>query len=210
MAIGEVGPCGIGCPCTAPQNQVSSTMQAALLNSWSELREKTLDEEDVVKMTRAVQAAVLSLDENPCSSTMLFAVNSPGRTFIAHLGVERAYLVHGDAVEKLTVDHSVLTKFVAEGKVTLAQSDASPMATILTACIGPHGCDWQISSFEPAPESWLFLTSTELSLSFPFKEIASITQQKFIHPARLGSALIDRVPREKRESCLAVVARFDG
>src|SRR5438067_13481432 len=70
-------------------------------------------------LTEANQAIVQAGQSQPAGrrmgTTAVLAVQQANRVYVASLGDSRAYLIRGDRVEQLTVDHSVAQALVASG-----------------------------------------------------------------------------------------------
>jgi protein phosphatase len=57
---------------------------------------------------------------------------------IAHVGDSRCYRLHGQHIEQLTVDHTLVGGCVDTGAMTLEEAASSPFAHILTRAVGTH------------------------------------------------------------------------
>jgi protein phosphatase len=69
-------------------------------------------------------------------TTAVLAVRQAGQVYVAGLGDSRAYLVRGDRVEQLTVDHSVAQALEASGTLTAEQARRSPWQHVLYKFLG--------------------------------------------------------------------------
>jgi protein phosphatase len=55
---------------------------------------------------------------------------------IAHVGDSRVYRVRGDAIEQLTVDHTMVEQWVREGRIGRTEAETSPHRHMITQAIG--------------------------------------------------------------------------
>ncbi len=69
-------------------------------------------------------------------TTAVLALHTGGKVYVANLGDSRAYLVRGDRVEQLTVDHSVAQALVACGALTPEEARTSPYQHVLHKFLG--------------------------------------------------------------------------
>jgi len=58
------------------------------------------------------------------------------RVWIAHVGDSRAYLVRGDAIRRLTRDHTLVAELVERGHLTESDAATDPRRNQLTRCVG--------------------------------------------------------------------------
>src|SRR5947209_2689005 len=64
-------------------------------------------------------------------TTAVCALHRDGQVYIAGLGDSRAYLIRGDRVDQLTVDHSVAQALVSCGAITPEEARSSPYQHVL-------------------------------------------------------------------------------
>src|SRR5205085_9322223 len=64
-------------------------------------------------------------------TTAVLALHHDHTCYVAGVGDSRAYLLRGDAVEQLTVDHSVAQALVASGALTPEEARNSPYQHVL-------------------------------------------------------------------------------
>ncbi len=69
-------------------------------------------------------------------TTAVVAVQQENQVYVAALGDSRAYLVRGDTVEQLTVDHSVAKALELNGTLTPEQARTSPWQHVLYKFLG--------------------------------------------------------------------------
>jgi protein phosphatase len=91
-------------------------------------------------LAEANQAIVRAGQSQPegrrMGTTAVLAVRQADRVYVAGLGDSRAYLVRGDRVEQLTVDHSVAQALEASGTLTAEQARHSPWQHVLYKFLG--------------------------------------------------------------------------
>jgi serine/threonine protein phosphatase PrpC len=69
-------------------------------------------------------------------TTLVAALASPERVFIAHVGDSRAYLLRGDELVQLTEDHSLVNELVRSGQISPEEAKAHPQRNVLTRALG--------------------------------------------------------------------------
>src|SRR5207248_230499 len=69
-------------------------------------------------------------------TTAVLALHRGDRLYVAGLGDSRAYIIRGDGVEQLTVDHSVAEALVRNGTLTREQARNSPWQHVLHKFLG--------------------------------------------------------------------------
>ncbi len=85
------------------------------------------------KANRAVMKRV------PGGGTTLSAVAVVGNlAYLVHVGDSRAYLVHGDIIEQLTTDHTLVQRLVEMKELTLEEAEYYPQKNVLYRAIGQN------------------------------------------------------------------------
>lgn len=75
----------------------------------------------------------------PGGGTTLSAVAVVGNlAYLAHVGDSRAYLVHGDNIEQLTTDHTLVQRLVEMKELTLEEAEYYPQKNVLYRAIGQN------------------------------------------------------------------------
>src|SRR5262249_56544422 len=69
-------------------------------------------------------------------TTAVVAMQQENQVWVAALGDSRAYLIRGDRVEQLTVDHSVAKALELNGTLTAEQAKNSPWQHVLYKFLG--------------------------------------------------------------------------
>jgi protein phosphatase len=81
-------------------------------------------------------------------TTAVLAVRQEGQFYVAGFGDSRAYLIRGDYVEQLTIDHTVADALARNGALTPEQARQSPYRHVLYKFLG---CDDLSDSIEVRP-----------------------------------------------------------
>ncbi len=91
----------------------------------------------VEKANVKVYLGSLSNEENRgMGTTLTLAVFLPDQLLLAHVGDCRAYLLRGDDLRQLTVDHTLVQELVNAGSLTPAESLQHPRRNVLTRALG--------------------------------------------------------------------------
>lgn len=98
-------------------------------------------------------------------TTAVCALHKDDKVFVASLGDSRAYLIRGDNVELLTVDHSVAQALVLSGALTPEEARHSPYQHVLHKFLGCAAmCDnAEVKPFVPEGGDRLLLASDGLT-----------------------------------------------
>src|SRR5262249_12958936 len=98
-------------------------------------------------------------------TTAVSALYRDGKVFVAALGDSRAYLVRGDRVEQLTVDHSVAQALVSCGAITAEEARHSPYQHVLHKFLGCANMqeDAEVKPFVPEAGDRMLLASDGLT-----------------------------------------------
>ena len=130
----------------AKSGNVASKLAAEVF--FDELKKSYRPELDPDKTNRqllsAVQIANTAVYENSLFNeqmhgmgTTLVAVLIYGKTaWFVNVGDSRAYLLNGDGVKQVTVDHSVVELMVQRGELTREQAKSYPGKNLITRAIG--------------------------------------------------------------------------
>jgi protein phosphatase len=98
-------------------------------------------------------------------TTAVLALQQANQVYVAGLGDSRAYLIRGDRVEQLTVDHSVAQALVATGVLSAEEARHSPWQHVLHKFLGcaemVDGAE--VHPFTPAAGDRLLLASDGLT-----------------------------------------------
>ena len=144
-------------------------------------------------------------------TTAVLALQKEDRVYVAGLGDSRAYLVRGDRVEQLTVDHSVAQALVANGTLTPEQARHSPWQHVLHKFLGcaemSEGAD--VRPFTPEAGDRLLLASDGLTNHIAEDDLREGTRQ-FPDPQAWADHLVElALQRGSRDNVTCVVVAFE-
>ena len=86
--------------------------------------------------TAVYENSLLSPDMNGMGTTLVAAVLTGKRACFANVGDSRAYLLNGDGVKRITVDHSLVELMVQRGELTQEQAKSYPGKNFITRAVG--------------------------------------------------------------------------
>lgn len=69
-------------------------------------------------------------------TTMIMAIVNGGDLCIGHVGDSRVYLLRGEAIKKITTDHSLIEELVNSGAITRTEAENHPSKNIITKALG--------------------------------------------------------------------------
>ena len=120
-------------------------------------------------LTEAHQAILEAGKENDSGrkmgTTAVLAVRQQDQVWVAGVGDSPAYLVRGDTVEQLTIDHTVADALARSGTITPDQAKKSPWRNILYRFLGCQEMtdEADVHPFTPQAGDRLVLASDGLS-----------------------------------------------
>lgn len=112
------------------------------------LRSRVLSPTDYVGISAAVDDAIQQANRkildvarrNPewgnMSTTLVMGVLAGGTLQLAHLGDSRAYLVRGDQIHRLTLDHTWAQDALDHGRITPAELERNPNRNVIRRFLG--------------------------------------------------------------------------
>jgi protein phosphatase len=112
-----------------------------------------------------VQAGQQQPEGRRMGTTAVLALQCRDRCYVAGLGDSRAYLIRGNEVKQLTVDHSVAQALVATGALTPEEARHSPYQHVLHKFLGCAGMvdGADVYPFSPEVGDRLLLASDGLT-----------------------------------------------
>ena len=160
--------------------------------------------------------AILSLsaeerENSRMGTTAVVALLRPGRVFIANLGDSPAYLVRGERVIRLTLDHTVAEELVRKGALTPDQARRSPLRNRLYKYLGSADLKElaDVHDFPPRSGDRLVLLSDGASGLLTDEEIAEIAGTP-ADPDILAKAFVDRaLEKGSNDNATCVVVAFE-
>jgi protein phosphatase len=143
-------------------------------------------------------------------TTAVLAVQADNQVFIAGLGDSRAYLVRGDRVEQLTVDHTVADALERNGTLTHEQAQQSPWRNVLYKFLGcaemPDGPE--VHPFTPQAGDVLVLASDGLTNHITPDDLRDGARE-FSDPQFWANRLVEMaLERGSRDNVTVVVVTF--
>lgn len=144
-------------------------------------------------------------------TTAVCALHHNGKVFIAGLGDSRAYLIRGDEVEQLTIDHSVAQALVSCGAISEEEAKSSPYQHVLhkfLGCVNMHdGAD--VKPFEPRAGDRLVLGSDGLTNHTTADDLRKGARE-FSDPQEWANHLVEAaLKRGSRDNATCIVVFFD-
>lgn len=69
-------------------------------------------------------------------TTVVAVIVRDKTAFIAHAGDSRAYIVSGETIQQITIDHSLVQNMVDRGEITAEQAQHHPKKNLITRAVG--------------------------------------------------------------------------
>lgn len=164
----------------------------------------------------AHRAIVLAGQEQNCTrrmgTTAVLAVQQEDEVWVAGVGDSPAYLVRGDRVEQLTVDHTVADALARNGTISEVQARMSPWRNVLYRFLGCAEMtdEAEVRPFHPQAGDRLVLASDGLS-GFVTHDDLRDGAQRFPDPQRWADHLVEMaLDRGSRDNVTCVVVAFDA
>jgi protein phosphatase len=179
----------------AAQEEVSQVVQRALAEANQAI----------------VRAGQAQPEGRRMGTTAVVAVRQADQMYVAGLGDSRAYLIRGDRVEQLTVDHSVANALVTSGTLTPEQARHSPWQHVLYKFLGcaemAEGAD--VRPFTPEAGDRLLLASDGLT-NFVSDDDLREGARTFPDPQAWADYLVPlALERGSSDNVTCVVVAFD-
>lgn len=144
-------------------------------------------------------------------TTAVCALHHNGKVFIAGLGDSRAYLIRGDQVDQLTMDHSVAAALVACGAISAEEAKTSPYQHVLhkfLGCANLHD-GTEVKPFAPEAGDRLVLGSDGLTNHVTIDDLREGCRT-FRDPQEWADHLVDMaLNRGSRDNASCIVVFFD-
>jgi protein phosphatase len=154
------------------RGEVASNMAVEIIPRIAHLRLAAGDAPDsalLYAMIQANEAIVEAGGGQPegrrMGTTAVVAMMHGNQVFITNLGDSRAYLLRGQDVHQLTVDHSVAQALVATGALTALEARSSPYQHVLHKFLGctELGSAAEVHPFMPKDGDRLLLATDGLT-----------------------------------------------
>lgn len=144
-------------------------------------------------------------------TTAVVALQRHDKVYVAGLGDSRAYLIRGDRVEQLTIDHTVAEALVRNGAMTREEAAQSRWVNVLYKFLGcvemTDGAE--VHPFEPQAGDRLLLGTDGLTNHITHDDLRE-SVARYPHPQELADYLVDlALTRGSRDNVTCVVVAFD-
>jgi serine/threonine protein phosphatase PrpC len=107
-------------------------------------------------------------------ATATAAIISNTKTWWAHIGDSRMYLMRKGIIQRMTRDHSFLQDLIDSGDVPIAEAADHPMAHVLDQCVGCIDTGIDSGIFPVSPGDKIFLCTDGLYRAISDIKIAEI------------------------------------
>ena len=144
-------------------------------------------------------------------TTAVCAFHQNGKVYIAGLGDSRAYLVRGDSVELLTIDHSVAQALVMTGALSAEEAKHSPYQHVLHKFLGCASLTdgAEVKPLEPRVADRLVLASDGLTNHISDDDLRD--GKRFKDPQAWADHLVAlALDRGSRDNVTCIVVIFDS
>jgi serine/threonine protein phosphatase PrpC len=144
-------------------------------------------------------------------TTAVLALKHQDQVYVAGLGDSRAYLIRGDRVEQLTMDHSVAAALVACGALTPEEARHSPYQHVLHKFLGCAGMQdgAEVHPFTPQPGDRLLLASDGLT-NFVSEDDLRDGPARFPQPQAWADVLVQAaLERGSKDNVTCIVVAFE-
>jgi protein phosphatase len=156
---------------------------ATALEAFAEDLERRAGAEPAEALERAVrtadeavrEAAAADSGREGMGTTLVAALVGDDTTTVVNVGDSRAYSVTDDAIEQVTVDHSLVQQLVDAGQLTQEEAAAHPRRNVISQALGASdGVDPDTFSLELDPGETLLLCSDGLTEEVPESTIHEV------------------------------------
>ncbi len=144
-------------------------------------------------------------------TTAVLAVQKDDQVYVAGLGDSRAYLIRGDRVEQLTIDHTIADALERNGTLTPEQAKNSPWRNILYKFLGCVEMteDAEVRPFTPEAGDRLLLASDGLTNFVSHDDLRESLKQ-YPGPSEWAEYLVGQaLERGSKDNVTCVVVAFD-
>ena len=139
-------------------------------------------------------------------TTTVVAVVDDKLVRIANIGDSCAYIVSGNIIRKITVDHSIVEELVQSGSITRAEARNHPDKNIITRAVGTEKyVDADFFEYTPKGDEVILMCSDGLCEMLRDKEIKDIVKKSENMKAAVSS-LIDAANKNGGVDNITVIA----
>ncbi len=143
-------------------------------------------------------------------TTAVVALQREGQVYITSLGDSRAYLIRGEQIEQLTVDHSVAQALVLSGALTPEEARHSPYQHVLHKFLGCAALNESadVRPFIPEAHDRLLLASDGLTNHVTDDDLRQARQ--FADPQEWANHLVQvALDRGSRDNVTCIIVAFE-
>src|SRR5690348_8508251 len=136
-------------------------------------RERTYDENRAITAIKLANARIIEQSEQDGAKKNMgttavmvhFVERHEGpRALVAHVGDSRVYLFRGGALQRITIDHSLVEEYLRMGKITQEEAKNFPQKNIILRALGQQKqVDVEINVYQPQAGDIFLLCSDGLS-----------------------------------------------
>jgi protein phosphatase len=144
-------------------------------------------------------------------TTAVLAVQQDDQCYVAGIGDSRAYLIRGDRVEQLTVDHTVAEALQRNGTLTADQARTSPWRNVLYRFLGcaEMSDGAEVCPFAPRAGDRLLLASDGLTNHVSADDLRE-GAARCRDPREWAAVLVElALERGSKDNVTCVVIAFD-
>ena len=145
-------------------------------------------------------------------TTAVVALHQAGQVYITNLGDSRAYLIRGNEVQQLTVDHSVAQALVNRGALSQEEARFSPYQHVLhkfLGCIDLNGSP-EVYAFPPEAGDRLLLATDGMTNHITEDDLR-LDAKRYPDPQDLISHLVQKsLERGSRDNVTGVLIVFEA
>jgi protein phosphatase len=114
------------------------------------------------------------------------------RALVAHVGDSRVYLFRSGALQRITIDHSLVEEYLRLGKITEEEAKSFPQKNVILRALGQHKqVEVEINVWEPQAGDIFLLCSDGLSGMITDAAMQGILQKQSRNLDLAAKKLID-------------------
>jgi protein phosphatase len=145
-------------------------------------------------------------------TTAVVALQQEDQVWVAGVGDSPAYLVRGDQIEQLTLDHTIADELARKGTITLEAARNSPWRNVLYKFLGcaemTEGAE--VRPFSPQAGDRLLLASDGLTNFITHDDLRD-GAHRYPDPQEWADALVSTaLERGSRDNVTCIVVAFDA
>jgi protein phosphatase len=144
-------------------------------------------------------------------TTAVLAVQKDDQVYVAGLGDSRAYLIRGDEVKQLTMDHTIADALERNGTLTAEQARQSPWKNILYKFLGCAEMtdEAEVAPFTPEAGDRLLLATDGLTNFFSHDDLRATIKQFPTLDEWADYLVTTALERGSKDNVTCVVVAFD-